>query len=107
MRLVSPILPEDKLSPEHRTAVLRANFHTALDARYAVGNGVLFATFIHPLSSLTDRDLKSAIRQVSSLVRNFGTTYSSGELVFPGAAGAESEDEPASDAPKGPPKTEL
>lgn len=97
MRLVSPILKEQDLTEEHRTAILRANFHTALDARYAAGNGVLFSTFIHPLSSLTERDLRSAIRQVATLVATFGSSYSSGELVFPGGA-AEPESSPRNGA---------
>ncbi len=32
-----------------------ANFHTALDARYAISDGVIYAAFIHPLSSLARR----------------------------------------------------
>ncbi|NJL83304.1 MAG: hypothetical protein HC890_10765, partial [Chloroflexaceae bacterium] len=53
-----------------------------LDARYAVSNGVVFAAFVHPLSTLDERDFLSALRQVSQLVRNFGTSYSSGALSF-------------------------
>lgn len=93
MRLVSPIIPEADLTEEHRVLMLRANFHTALDARYAVGNGMLFAAFVHPLDSLSERDLKSAIRQVASLAGTFGASYSSGELVFPGATGEEPKDD--------------
>ena len=69
--------------------MLVANFHNALDARYAVSNGNVFAAFLHPLSSLEENDLRSALRQVSQLVANFGTTYSSGGLQF-----APGEEEP-------------
>lgn len=64
--------------------VLEANFHSALDARYATSDGVLYAAFIHPLSPLTEAEVRSAVAQVASLVRSFGTTYSSGELVYGG-----------------------
>lgn len=64
--------------------VLEANFHSALDARYATSDGVLYAAFIHPLSPLTEAEVRSAVAQVASLVRSFGTTYSSGELAYGG-----------------------
>jgi hypothetical protein len=82
MRLVAPICRLSELSPDQAARVLEANFHTALDARYASSQGVLYAAFIHPLSPLANEELRSAIRQVASLAQSFGTTYSSGELVF-------------------------
>lgn len=105
MRLVSPIMKEAELTDAQKDNLLRANFHTALDARYAAGNGVLWSAFIHPLGSLTNDDLKSAIRQVATLVATFGTSYSSGELLFPGGASSESE---ADDVPQnGSKKTKI
>ncbi len=94
MRLLSPILAESDVNDEQRTLLLRANFHTALDARYAFGDGMLFSAFLHPLSTLTDEDLLSAMRQVAALAQNFGGSYSSGELVFPGAQPAPKKDKP-------------
>jgi len=82
MRIVAGVIAEQDMNDEQRAAVMAANFHTALDARYATSRGVLYATFIHPLSSLNERDLRSAIRQVATLAATFGTQYSSGELVF-------------------------
>ena len=82
MRIISPVTPEGQLTPEQRDAMLSANFHSALDARYAISNGTVFAAFLHPLSSLEENDLRSALRQVSQLVANFGSTYSSGGLQF-------------------------
>ncbi len=84
MRLIAPIVEEDQVTEKQKRAVLAANFHTALDARYATSDGVLYAAFIHPLSPLTEEELASAIRQVAALARNFGTTYSSDELIFGG-----------------------
>lgn len=82
MRIVAPIRRAAKLTPEQRDNMLLANFHTALDGRYAVSNGIVFATFLHPLSTLHERDFRSALSQINQLVQNFGTTYSSGALGF-------------------------
>lgn len=82
MRIVSPVVSADKLTPEQIQTILTANFHTALDARYALTNGTLVSVFIHRLSSLQDNDFRSAINQVASLAENFGTTYSSSEIIF-------------------------
>lgn len=86
MRLVAVIAPVSKLTPEQIAHILEANFHSALDARYGTSDGYLFAAFIHPLSPLTEGEIHSAVTQVASLVRTFGTTYSSGALVFGGGA---------------------
>ena len=56
--------------------LLQANFGNTLDARYALREGMLYAVYLHPLSSLTLRDLEAALGQVASLVRNFGTSFS-------------------------------
>ena len=82
MRLVAPIAKLDSLQAAHLEILLVANFHTTLDARYAVSEGVIYAAFLHPLSTLTREQLESAIRQVSALSRNFGSSYSSDELIF-------------------------
>jgi len=82
MRLIAPIAQAEALEPEHLGILLVANFHTTLDARYAVSENLVYATFLHPLSSLSQGQLESAIRQVSALSRNFGSTYSSDELIY-------------------------
>lgn len=82
MRVIAPIIDEEEMTAEHIHACLEANFHTALDARYATSDGVLYAAFIHPLSPLTEPELRSAVDQVISLVQTYGSTYSSGTLVF-------------------------
>ena len=82
MRVIAPIIEVEGLSSQHLVAMLEANFHTALDARYAISSDVVFAAFIHPLSPLSDGELRAALRQVASLVETFGDGYSSGELVF-------------------------
>lgn len=82
MRLIAPIADAEALTDAQRDACLEANFHTALDARYAVSDGVMYAAFLHPLASLTEEDLQSALGQVVSLVLTFGDSYSGGTLVF-------------------------
>lgn len=82
MRIVAAVVDVEELTTEQVQNMLIANFHTALDARYAVSNGLVVSTFIHPLDSLQEKDLLSAINQVASLATTFGTTYSSGELLF-------------------------
>lgn len=82
MRIIAPIAEVEEVNDEIRDACLEANFHTALDARYASSDGVLYAAFIHPLSPLDAELVESAVRQVANLVETFGTTFSSGALVF-------------------------
>ena len=84
MRIVTPIANASDLTPELLELALQANYHTVLDARYAIGDGILYAAFIHPLSSMTKSELESAIRQVATSALTFGSSFSSGELVFPG-----------------------
>lgn len=82
MRIVAPVGPEAELTDQQRKRMLDANFHSALDARYASSNGMVYAAYIHPLSPLRREEVLSALRQVAQLVKTFGTTYSSGELSF-------------------------
>jgi len=90
MRLVSPVIEAGNMSDQQIIASLVSNYHLALDARYAIGNGVLFSTYIHPMEELTKNQLLSAVRQVATLSKTFGTTYTSGELTF-GVEAAEEE----------------
>lgn len=82
MRIIAPIAEIDEVTEEVREACLEANFHTALDARYATSDGVLYSAFIHPLGSLDEDLAESALQQVANLVETFGTTFSSGALIF-------------------------
>lgn len=82
MRIISPITAYSKLAPKIKDHLMHSNFHKALDARYAVSEDTLYAAFIHPLSTLTQEDLESAMKQVANLTSSFGKTYSSGQLDF-------------------------
>ena len=87
MRIVAPVAKVADLNAEQIQNILVANFHTTLDGRYAVNQDSVIATYVHPLDSLQERDLISALNQVVSLVTTFGTTYSSGEVIFAPGAG--------------------
>lgn len=82
MRIVVPITSTDDLTAQQVQAMLVANFHSALDARYAVTDGTVVSVFVHPLSSLQENDFRSGLRQVANLANTFGTDYTSGELGF-------------------------
>ncbi|MFC3123325.1 hypothetical protein [Agaribacter flavus] len=84
MRLVSPIIELNKLSNDVLLQSLEANYHSVLDARYAVSDGVMWSVFIHPLKDLTSDLFTSAISQVAIAKATFGQEYTSGALVFPG-----------------------
>ena len=83
MRIVAPITRLTGLDPRLPEALLRANFNRALDARYAISEDVVFAAFMHPISSLSPELIASALQQVVTLVKNFGATYSSRNLETP------------------------
>ncbi len=84
MRIISPITREDSLSETEKQKLLEANFHTALDARYAIANDYLWAAYIHPLKELNKAQVLDAISQVYTAALTFGTTYNSTGLSFPG-----------------------
>ena len=84
MRVMIPINEADALPPEELERLLQANFDSALDARYAIANGLLWGVFIHPLSSLTDEDFLLGIGQTANVVTSFGTSYSSGMFIYGG-----------------------
>ena len=92
MRIFTPIMAVTNLSVEQVEAMLVANFHTTLDARYAVTDGTVVAVYVHPLASLQADDLRSALQQVPTLAVNFGTTYSSSELGFGPTSGEPGKD---------------
>jgi len=84
MRIVAPIMSLAETESEQIMLAMAANFHSVLDARYAIGSGIVYAAYLHPLSSLTAEELDAAITQVAVAQQTFGTDYSSGVLVFPG-----------------------
>ena len=84
MRIFTPIVEESKLDEGELEKLLIANFHSALDAKYALYESYVVAVFTHPLKELTVAQLKDAMLQVATLSETFRTTYSSTELIFGG-----------------------
>ncbi len=84
MRIMSPIVEENNLDKELLKDCLTANYHAALDVKYALSNGILWSVYIHPLSPLTKKEVISAIEQVHMAAITFGTTFSSTPLLFGG-----------------------
>ena len=84
MRIISPIAKKEQLTEELITNSLIANFHTALDVKYAISDDILWSVFTHPLKELTSHQIEDAISQVYYANLTFGTIYSSTSLTFPG-----------------------
>lgn len=91
MRIISPVAELKDISDEQLAAALAANFHSALDVRYAVADGIMWVAFIHPLRELSDEQVNDAVAQVYNAVLTFGDTYSSTDLIFPGGSSEEEE----------------
>ncbi|WP_445159270.1 hypothetical protein [Mesohalobacter salilacus] len=89
MRIITPIVEVEKLNPEEILSALAANFHTALDVKYAISDDIMWSVFIHPLKELSDAQASDAIEQVYSAAETFGRSYSSTNLVFPGSQDSE------------------
>ena len=84
MRIVSQVATVESLDKAMLFRLLQANFDTALDARYAIAQDILWSTFIHPLGSLDEQAFVSAFAQTITLTHTFGESYSSGALRYRG-----------------------
>ena len=82
MRIIAPIIKASVLDKKQLYRLMQANFDTALDVRYAIANGILWSTFIHPLGSLSDDDFLTALGQTVNAAITFGSSYSSGVLNY-------------------------
>ncbi len=91
MRIISPITQSDNLDKDLLLDSMTANFHSALDVKYAISNGILWSVYIHPLKELTNEQVESAISQVYYAAKTFGTTFSSTALIFGGGNASNKE----------------
>lgn len=91
MRVMIPINDADALPPEELLRLMQANFDSALDARYAIANDLLWGVFIHPLSTLTDVEFLLGVGQTVNVAATFGESYSSGMFIFGGGDSGELE----------------
>jgi len=83
MRIIAPVAETSSLTENDLRQCMEANFHSALDVKYAISDDLLWVAFIHPLGELTKGQAIDAIKQVYSAAITYGTTYSSTHLVFP------------------------
>jgi len=97
MRIISPIVQTSLLDKDLLLDALTANFHSALDVKYAISKDVLWSVFIHPLKELSAGEAESAIEQVINAANNFGTTFSSTEMIFRGQSSNEEKPEEEED----------
>ena len=100
MRIISPVAEIQNLSEGELENALVANFHSALDVKYAISDGVLWTVFIHPLKELSEEQIEDAISQVYYGAETLGTTYSSTNLVFPGRTPSETDEKKPVEIPK-------
>lgn len=84
MRIMVPIGDATQLDQALLTRLMQANFDSALDARYAIANDLLWGTFIHPLTSLDEKGFVSGLAQAITVADNFGGSFSSGAVIFGG-----------------------
>ena len=91
MRIMVEVVHADQLEKEVLYRLMQANFDSALDARYAIAQQRVWSTFIHPLGSLSEYEFFSGLAQVVTLAKSFGTTFSSGALIFNGGDSREEQ----------------
>lgn len=84
MRVMIPIADASELEVDALYRMLQANFESALDARYAIAQGLVWVTFIHPLSALTENELVLALAQTYNAAATYGSSYSGGLFQFGG-----------------------
>jgi len=84
MRIMTPLVPVEGLEEGMMKRMLQANFDAVLDARYAIAQNRVWSPFIHPLSPLTAKQFYSGLAQVVVAAETFGSTFTSGALVFGG-----------------------
>ncbi|WP_299764784.1 hypothetical protein [uncultured Dokdonia sp.] len=84
MRIIAPIIEASRLDEELLLDCMTANFHSALDVKYAISDGVLWSVYIHPLSPLNEAQVRDAVQQVFLAAATFGSSFSSTPLLFGG-----------------------
>jgi len=89
MRALTPVAPASLLNEAILLRMAQANYDSVLDVRYAVADDLVWSVFIHPLASLQQDELISGIAQVVTAAETFGTTYTSGAMVFGGGDSSE------------------
>lgn len=90
MRIMAPVASVGDLARAELLVLLEANYGRALDAKFAVADGVVWTLFNRPMDGLGRDDFLDGLDQVVTLKKNYGTSYRSTDLTFgrpPGAGG--------------------
>ena len=82
MRIMAPIASAKELDEAELRILLQANYARALDAKFALQDGVVWSIFNRPLEGLTRSTFLDGAEQVVTLKKNYGTSYRSTELTF-------------------------
>jgi hypothetical protein len=90
MRIVAFIGDAAALGRDEMTTLLEANYHTALDARYALADDQLVAVFLHPFRELTLTQFILGLYQTVNCAETCGSTFTGGTMVF-GSSGGDSQ----------------
>lgn len=91
MRILTGVVRAEDLSRTQLYRLMQANFDTALDARYSIAKSILWSTYLHPLSALTDEQFLLGLGQVINLANTYGSSFSSGALIFGGGDSGEQQ----------------
>lgn len=91
MRILAGVTHAENLSKAQLYRLMQANFDSALDARYSIAKSIVWSTYLHPLSPLTDEQFLLAMGQVINLANTYGSTFSSGALIFGGGDSGEQQ----------------
>jgi len=84
LRILVGVQNAKDLNQTQLVKIAQSNFDTALDARYAISQDILWAIYVHPLTSLGNEQFISAIGQTVNLAVSYGDGNSSGGILFDG-----------------------
>lgn len=84
MRIMTPVARVDALDGTILHRLLQANFDAVLDSRYAIADDLVWSVFIHPLPPMDEAQFANAVGQVYIAAATFGSTYTSGALIYGG-----------------------
>ena len=93
MRVLTSVARAEDLTREQLYRLMQANFDTALDARYCIAKSIVWSTYLHPLSPLTDEQFLLGLGQVINLANTYGSSFSSGALIFGGGDSSQQQRE--------------
>ncbi|MHC5028226.1 MAG: hypothetical protein ACYTGR_15850 [Planctomycetota bacterium] len=82
MRIMVPVARVDRSEVDLLWVLLLANYDRALDAKYAVYENLVWATWSRRLSWSDAVEVEAAITDVICLARNTGSTFATGDVVY-------------------------